>query len=65
MAAPHVSGLALDLMSLENIKTAAEVVDRLLDSAAGGLIDEVRLKGGSPNLFAYNGGSGSGVEKCE
>jgi oryzin len=53
MATPHVVGLALYLMALENITTPAAVTARIKALGTSGKVSG--LKSGSPNLIAYNG----------
>jgi oryzin len=53
MAAPHVAGVALYLMALENIATPAALTTRVKSLATSG--DVFGLKPGTPNLLVYNG----------
>ena len=53
MATPHVVGLALYLISLENLTTPAAVTDRIKALAVKGKITGSLQ--GSPNSFIYNG----------
>ncbi|KAK5657578.1 hypothetical protein OQA88_3152 [Cercophora sp. LCS_1] len=53
MATPHVSGLVLYLRSVEGLKGARDVVERLKGLATRGVVSEEGV--GSPNLLAYNG----------
>lgn len=53
MAAPHVAGLAIYLAVLEGISTPAALTRRIKQLGTRGAI--AGIKGGSPNLLAYNG----------
>ncbi|CRK16505.1 hypothetical protein BN1708_011794 [Verticillium longisporum] len=53
MAAPHVAGLALYLAAFENINTPAALRNRIVALGTSGRATGIR--GGSPNLIAYNG----------
>lgn len=53
MATPHTVGLALYLISLENLTTPADVTDRIKALAVSGKVTG-NLQG-TPNLFIYNG----------
>lgn len=57
MATPHVVGLAIYVMSLENLADASAATKRLKEL---GTNDVVARTSGSPNLLAFNGGAGSG-----
>ncbi|KAM0259318.1 hypothetical protein ACHAQJ_003348 [Trichoderma viride] len=53
MASPHVAGLALYLIALENIGTPAKLRERILALGTRNRIHNLRDE--SPNLIAYNG----------
>ena len=56
MAAPHVTGLALGVISRgKAVYTPKEVEDKIMTLALRGQLDQGTLKGGSPNELAYNG----------
>lgn len=57
LAAPHVAGLAVYLMSREGITGPAAVRQRLLKLATTGKVKDGGS--GSPNLIAFNGGADS------
>ena len=59
-ATPHVTGLCLYLIALENIKTTKGVRGRLLGLAQSGKIGGV--PGDTSNSFAYNGIQQGGSE---
>ena len=52
MATPHVVGLAVYLMGLQDFKDAKAVSGRIKEV---GIHDVVRSTSGSPNLLAFNG----------
>ncbi|PYI18642.1 Allergen Asp f 13 [Aspergillus violaceofuscus CBS 115571] len=52
MATPHVAGLTMYLMALENLSTPAAVTARLKALATRNVVTNTA---GSPNLLAYNG----------
>lgn len=56
MATPHAVGLAIYIMSLENLDDASAATKRLKEL---GTKDVVARTSGSPNLLAFNGGAGS------
>lgn len=51
MATPHVVGLAIYLMGLENLPNASAVTARIKELATRNAVSNAR---GSPNLLAYN-----------
>ncbi|KAM0330663.1 hypothetical protein ACHAQA_003614 [Verticillium albo-atrum] len=53
MAAPHVAGLAVYLAAFENINTPTALTARIKALGTSGRVTGIR--GGSPNLVAYNG----------
>lgn len=53
MATPHVTGLALYLMELENLNTPSAVMSRIKELATRDKI--TNIGDGSPNLILYNG----------
>ncbi|UNI25020.1 Oryzin [Purpureocillium takamizusanense] len=53
MATPHIAGLAIYLAVAENIGTPAALTKRIKDLATRNKI--TGIKGGTPNLLAYNG----------
>jgi len=55
MATPHVVGLAIYVMGLENLADANAVSKRLKEL---GTRDVVTRTSGSPNLLAFNGAQG-------
>ncbi|EYE92684.1 S8 family peptidase [Aspergillus ruber CBS 135680] len=55
MATPHAVGLAIYIMSLENLDDASAATKRLKEL---GTKDVVARTSGSPNLLAFNGGAG-------
>lgn len=52
MATPHVVGLAIYLMGLEDLPNASAVTARIKQLATRNAVSNAR---GSPNLLAYNG----------
>ncbi|GES61654.1 alkaline serine protease Alp1 [Aspergillus terreus] len=52
MATPHIVGLSIYLMSLEDLSSPKAVSDRIKELATQGVVSNVA---GSPNLLAYNG----------
>ncbi|KAF9887767.1 Basic amino-acid permease [Aspergillus nanangensis] len=52
MATPHIVGLAVYLMSLEDLSSPKAATDKILSLATKGVVSNVS---GSPNLLAYNG----------
>jgi oryzin len=53
VATPHVTGLALYLMELENLNTPSAVTSRIKELATRDKI--TNIGDGSPNLILYNG----------
>ncbi|KAL3438435.1 subtilisin-like protein [Aspergillus tetrazonus] len=51
MATPHIVGLSLYLIALEELSSASAVVSRIKELATQGVLSNVQ---GSPNLLAYN-----------
>ncbi|EAL89613.1 Basic amino-acid permease [Aspergillus fumigatus] len=52
MATPHIVGLSVYLMGLENLSGPAAVTARIKELATNGVVTNVK---GSPNKLAYNG----------